>query len=45
MVKSDYKFHKDRKKQIQNLSKTNEPNFWDMHTPIFIPKKKKFKRS
>lgn len=47
MKKSEYKFHKDKKEQIDNLSKENEPLIWQMwkpsHKPIFIPKRKKRK--
>lgn len=43
MKKSDYKFHRDKKESIQNLSKENEQDFWrkSSNKPIFIPKRKK----
>jgi len=47
MKKAEYKFHKNRQEQVQNLSKENEPLVWPFnspsHKPIFIPKRKKKK--
>lgn len=46
MKKADYKFHKDRKDQIQRNSQQNEPmRFWcaASNQPIYIPKRKKKK--
>ena len=49
MKKADYKFHRDKKHQIENASKENEPSIWQHYrglassNPIFIPKRKKKK--
>ena len=46
MKKADYKFHRDRKEQIERVSEENEPGFyyrWPSNTPIYIPKRKKKK--
>jgi len=44
MKKADYKFHRDKKEQIQRDSKQNESFFWRSDPiPIFIPKRKKKK--
>lgn len=45
MNKSEVKFHKAAKKQIDYLAKENENQFpWNYPQPIFIPKRKKFKK-
>jgi len=50
MKKSEFKFHTHRAKEIKDLEKENEPDIWDgfyrkpSNKPIFIPKRKKFKR-
>lgn len=45
MKKADYKFHRDRKQQIESQSRQSEGifTFWKEPTnrPIFIPKNKK----
>lgn len=47
MKKADYKFHRDKKEQIQDLSKQNEGEDYFFrqasNRPIFIPKRKKKK--
>jgi len=44
MNKADYKFHRDRKEEIENNSKQNESFFWRSDPkPIYIPKRKKKK--
>jgi hypothetical protein len=45
MKKADYKFHRDRRGQIENQSRqSDEPFFYfkqAANSPIFIPKRKK----
>lgn len=45
MKKADYKFHRDRREQIENNARQNEGLFslWrePSNRPIFIPKNKK----
>jgi len=47
MNKADYKFHRDKKEQIQRDSNQTEPALWSFYrpanSPIFIPKRKKKK--
>jgi len=47
MKKADYKFHRDKKEQINHQSKeTEEPQYYfkgPANRPIYIPKKKKKK--
>lgn len=47
MKKAGYKFHRDKKQQIEYQSKeTNEPQYYSKgpaNRPIYIPKKKKKK--
>jgi hypothetical protein len=47
MKKADYKFHRDKKEQIQNQSKQSEEPVYFFkqaaNSPIFIPKRKKKK--
>lgn len=47
MKKADYKFHRDKKEQINDLSKPNDGSDWFFqkaaNKPIFIPKRKKKK--
>jgi len=45
LSKSDYVFNKDVKSNIELQSRENDkPFYWDISNPIFIPKRKKFKR-
>jgi hypothetical protein len=45
MKKSEAKFNKNAKKQIDDLARKNEQiSFWEKSNPIFIPKRKKFKK-
>jgi hypothetical protein len=44
MKKSEAKFHKNAKNQIDDLARKNKPIFpWEDSKPIFIPKRKKRK--
>lgn len=44
MKKAEYKFHRDKKQEIDNQSRQNNPIFnWSEPRPIFIPKRKKKK--
>ena len=47
MKKADYKFNKNKQKEIQDLYKQNEPFIWLFNSasnkPIFTPKRKKKK--
>ncbi len=44
MKKADYKFHRDRKEQIESQSRQSEVFIWRTSgSPIFIPKRKKKK--
>lgn len=44
MKKNDYKFHKDAKNRVESDAREKTPHFWSTSNPIFIPKRKKFKR-
>lgn len=45
LSKSDHKAHRNVKQDMEQQSRENEPIFWGRHSqPIFIPKRKKFKR-
>jgi hypothetical protein len=45
MKKSEAKFNKNAKKQIDHLARENQNNHpWNNPQPIFIPKRKKFKK-
>jgi hypothetical protein len=47
MKKADYKFHRDKKEQIQRDSNQTDPNLFSWYrpanNPIYIPKRKKKK--
>jgi hypothetical protein len=44
MKKNDYKFHRDKKDQVKDDARESDKSFWAEPTPIFIPRRKKFKR-
>lgn len=43
MKKAEHRFHRDKKRQIDSLSRETQPMFWSNSNPIFIPKRKKKK--
>ena len=47
MKKAEYKFHRDRRQQIQNASSENDAPSWYFkaasNSPIYLPKRKKKK--
>lgn len=47
MKKSEYRFHKDARDQIKedNTKDKGDRMFYDARQPIYIPRRKKFKRS
>jgi hypothetical protein len=43
MKKADHKFYRDKREQIDRLSRQNESFWYCSHKPIFIPKRGKKK--
>jgi hypothetical protein len=44
LSKCDYTFNKNVKSDIESQSRENEHSWFSSHQPIFIPKRKKFRK-
>jgi hypothetical protein len=44
LSKAEMTFHRDIKEKIDRDATESTPTWWGSSTPIFIPKRKKFKR-